>query len=326
MSTVARPFSELVDAFGRGWNRFWFTPADPAPCAVLRIAVGLLTVLHLATLSFDLERWYSRDGLLPPETVHTLITGGREEVHYHLTYLGGLGGAGLWMVHAVAISAAVAFTTGLFTRVSGVLTLVAVLAYVHRVPQVAGHAEPALAFLLLYLCIAPSGAMLSIDGWMRRRRAASLLPAGVDDPGQLSVVANIGQRLIQVHLAMFVAMMGLTKLYGDAWWDGEAIWLLLAQPYSRPFDLTGLRDWAYTLNLWTHTVVYFELAFPVFIWTRVARPLLVILAAIVWLSLTLATGLWLFGLTLVVASTAFLPASAFCAILPTASRSRAERP
>jgi hypothetical protein len=298
--------NDLLQAIGRGWNRFWFTPADPTPCAVLRIAVGLLAVLHLAALATDLDRWYGREGLLPPATVQTLITGASDRPHYHLSYLGWLGGTELWVAHGLALAAALAFTAGLFTRASGILTLVAVLAYVHRVPQVAGHVEPVLVLLLLYLCIAQSGALLSLDCWLRRRRASFDSQRDAQPAAEPSIAANIALRLIQVHLAMFVAMMGLTKLYGDAWWDGEAIWLLIAAPHAA-LDLTGLRDWTYLVNFWTHAVVYYELAFPVLIWLRPARPLLLALGAVVWLSLTLVTGMWLLGPTFVLASAAFLP-------------------
>jgi hypothetical protein len=119
--------------------------------------------------------------------------------------------------------------------------------------------------------------------------------------------------------------MGLTKLYGDAWWQGDAIWMLLAQTESRPFDLTGLRDAGqfgeYLLNLWTLAIVYLELLFPVLIWNRLARPLLVALSAISWCLVGLATGHFLFALTIIVASSAFLSPDFFAALLPRTIRS-----
>jgi hypothetical protein len=306
---MSRYFAEVAESFGRGWNRFWFTPADPVPCAVLRIAVGLLAALHLASLSPDLDRWYGRDGLLSPAAVANLLGEGIGLSNYHFSYLGRLSGTELWVIHALAIATALAFAAGLLTRVSGALALAAVLAYVHRVPQVAGHVEPVLCFLLAYLTLAPSGAMLSLDRLLFHRSN--------ENGGQIpppSVAANIALRLIQVHLAMFVAMMGLTKLYGDAWWDGEAIWFVLAQTQSRPLDLSALRSSEYLLNFWTHAVLYYELAFPVLIWNRLARPLLVAIGVVLWISLSLATGLAVFGLTLVAAMSAFLPPAFFRSI------------
>ena len=304
-------FSELIDAFGGAWNRFWFTPADPLPCAALRIATGAIAALHLFSLSPDLNRWYTRDGLLSPAAVSGLsnLLSGGNEANYHVSYLGVFpAGTEVWVVHVAAIAVALAFAFGLFTRVTGVLTLLAVLAYVHRLPFVAGHLEPVLVYLLAYLCLSPAGASLSVDRWLSRRRAGPSPPSAP----QPSIAANIALRLIQVHTAMFVAMMGFSKLYGDAWWGGGAIWLLLAQTESRPLNLTGIRRLGapgeLLLNFWAHATVYIELAFSVLIWNRLARPLVVLLAAAAWLLLSLATGSVLLAFTLIVASGAFLPA------------------
>ena len=299
-----------LQEFGERWNRFWFAPADPLPTALLRIGVGTVAALHFLSLSGSLNVWYARDGVLPPPAVTELLrltSGGQS--HYHWSYLDYVpASTELWCLHLFAILAAVLFAAGSFTRVSGVLTLVATLAYVHRIPQVAGHVEPVLCSLLLYLIIAPSGACLSFDAWLAKRRNKSL---AVNDSRQPSLTANVGLRLIQVHVAMFYAMMGLTKLYGDAWWEGSAVWTLLAQTESRPLNFSGLRQLGsageYLLNLLTHAIVYFELAFPVLIWNRLTRPLVLVTSVLIWLVVMVATGQLLCGLLMVVTGAAFLP-------------------
>src|SRR5262249_34414514 len=152
-----------MEAFGRGWNRFWFTPADPLPACVLRIAVGLIAAAHFACLSPELDRWYASDGLLTPAAVQRLLELSEEPVHYRFSYLTYFASGEVRIVHIAAIVAATLFALGLLTRLSGAVTLLAVLAYVHRIPIVAGSLDPLLAFLLAYLCIAPSGAYLSLD-------------------------------------------------------------------------------------------------------------------------------------------------------------------
>jgi hypothetical protein len=319
-------FSALAEDFGERWNRFWFTPADPLPAAVLRIAVGVIAIAHFLDLAGGLQTWYARDGLLPPTAVQQLLELTSGDAEYHPSYLKHFAGTELVAAGAIAIALAICFTLGLLTRITGLLTLVAMLAYVHRVPQIAGHLEPVLSFLLLYLCIAPSGACLSID--------SRLFGAAGNGPLRLLIgrcepsrTANLGLRLIQIHLAMFYAMMGLTKLYGDAWWDGEAIWLLMAQTESRPLDLTGLRRAGqfgeYVLNFWTHAFVYFELAFPVLIWTRVGRPLLLGLSVVIWLSLIVVTGQLLFGLLMLAAGVAFIRAPIDAALASSSAARRA---
>jgi len=320
MTTGAKAdYSDLADVFGRKWNQFWFSAGDLLPLCVLRVFVGALAAAYFLDVGMGLNEWYASDGVLPPAALTRLLDLTNSGTEYRYSYLSGLPASGaLLMVHGMAIVFALMFAAGLLTRVAGLLTLAALLAYVHRLPQVAGHMEPVLSFLLGYLCIAPAGARLSIDrrlfGASKKNETLRLVLGAADQP----VAANVALRLIQVHLAMFYAMMGLTKLYGDAWWEGSAVWILLAQTQSRPLDLTALRRWGqigeYLVNFWTHAIVYFELAFGVLIWTRIGRPILLWLSVLIWLSVIVATGHLLFGLTMLAANAAFLPAGAFGAL------------
>jgi hypothetical protein len=274
----------------------------------------VLAAAHFLELGQGLSVWYASDGVVPPAAVRRLLELTNSGVEYRYSYLDGLpASSALVVMHVLAIVASLAFAVGFLTRVSGVLTLAALLAYVHRLPQVAGHVEPVLSFLIGYLCIAPSGARLSVDRRLFGSTKGATTLQWVLGAAEAPVAANVAMRLTQVHLAMFYAMMGLTKLYGDAWWEGGAVWILLAQTQSRPLDLTGIRRWGqigeYLLNFWTHAIVYFELAFGILMWTRIGRPVLLWLSVLIWLSVILATGHVLFGLTMLAANVAFLPPS-----------------
>lgn len=309
MNRLSAYFADLVESTGQAWNSFWFTLSDPLPCSILRIVVGCLVLVHLLLATLELDRWYLKSGVIAPESVTAIVQATRPGHSFHWSHFSRLGPAESRVAHAAAILIAAAFTAGVATRATGVLTLVALLAYFHRLPILAGHAEPVLIFLVAYLCLGPAGAYGSLDRLVARRRVQPGDPPLA--PPQPSYWARISLRLIQLHLAAFVAMMALAKLNGDAWWDGEAIWHLLARPRSRPLDLSALHGHELLVNFWTHAVVYFELAFPVLIWNRLARPILLALGAIVWLTLALVTGQWQLGLALVAASIAFVPSETY---------------
>jgi len=298
-------FEDFTADVGRSWNRFWFTPADPLPLCVLRIGVGLSALAYFLSLCGDLTRWFASDGLLPPALVEKWLAASLSP-DYHFSVLNSLSNPGeLWAIHTLAMVATLFLAAGLFTRVSSIVTLALLLSYIHRAPMISGHQEPVLAFLLFYLCLAPAGKYLSVDAWLTRfRKQSTRMPCQADSPN--TVAAAVPLRLIQVHLAAFYAMLAITKLNGDAWWNGEAIWMLLAQTYSRPLDLAGLRDQVFLINAWTHAIIVYEFLFPVLIWNRLARPILLVVGAIFWLSLALATGLMLFCLTMLVANIVFV--------------------
>lgn len=301
-------FSELNHEVGAGWNRFWYQPSDALPLCLLRILVGLAALFYVGSFSGDMVTWFGPAGLIPAETVF-LLSPGDVVTSFRLSYFYFLSSpVELWIVHIAGLVVVLLFTAGMFSRVTCVLSLIVVLSYVNRAPMITGHVEPLLAMMLAYLCFAPTGAFLSLDAWWKNRQTAGDSANRFRDEPLLSIGATVSRRLIQVHLAAFCLMMGLTKLAGETWWTGEAMWVLMAQADSRLVDWTSLRGAAYFINAWTHAVVLVELAFPVLIWNRLARPLILTAAALVWLPLMLITGLVSFYVMLLVGCVSFVPA------------------
>lgn len=294
-----------AEDFGRSWNDFWFRPADPTLCSLLRIGLGLVALFHLGSYGGDLVRWFAADGLLPAETVDALLGGGGT---FHPTYLTLAGSpTALWICHACGLLAAALLTLGLFSRASAVMTAVATLALANRAPVISGQVEPVLIFMLLYLSVAPSGARFSLDALFIRptlTKPPLEFFAHKDEP---SVLATLSLRLMQVHLAAFYLMMALAKTYGDAWWDGVAVWHLVAQTHSRPLDLSSLRGSEFLLNAWTHFIAWTQLLFPFLVWNRFSRPVVLAAAALMWLSLLPLTGLTSFCLLMLIGLACWIP-------------------
>ena len=299
-SATANYLSTLADRFARGWNRFWFAPADPFNLGVLRIGTGLVALwLHLS-YSFDLVRLFGAGGWLPIETIRAL-----EVESWRFSYLDYIQQpTDLLVAHVGGAVVLAMFTLGLLTRISSGLAAVVVLSYVHRAPLLTSQVEPIVTMLVLYLCLGPAGACLSIDRWQAARRAR-IRGATAELLDRPSYAANICLRLVQVHLALLYAMLGLCKLWGDAWWAGSGVWFLIARPESRLVDLTGLAAYPLVINAWTHAIVLFELAFAILIWQPLARPLLLALGMAIWASLALLTGNVAWAATMLVANLAF---------------------
>jgi hypothetical protein len=314
MNPIGNYVEQLAERFGAGWNRFWFTPADPRGVCTLRLLTGLLAVWYLLSFSADLVTWFGPDGILPVETVAQMTREPDGSWNARLSYLyyavtpGQLRG-----VHVAGLAVLTAFTAGIATRISSILALIVVLSYVHRAPVITGPFEPILALLLFYLCFAPCGQTLSIDSWLRRtgRWPAKSRAGTPPDLASPSVSARVCLRLIQVHVAGIYAISGLTKLGGsDTWWMGQAMWWLIARSESRMVDVTWLATHPYLVNAWTQGVVILEIAFAVLIWNRWARPLLLVASTLHWILIGLVTGLVSFAAAMLVANVAFLDWSA----------------
>src|SRR5690606_13791595 len=102
-----------ADAVG-GWNRFWFTPSDPATLCLLRVFTGAMLFYTHLVWSKDLLGFFGPEGRLP-------VSFAREynDSTWAWSYLFWFQSPGLlWTVYIVALVILAMFTLGLFTRVT----------------------------------------------------------------------------------------------------------------------------------------------------------------------------------------------------------------
>src|SRR5207237_1575800 len=110
----------LGDA-GRGWDRFWFTPALPHTLALVRICGGAMLLYTHAVWSLNLNAFLGRNSWLNGTTAALLNqdTDGHNYAWSYLYYLDSP--ALLWAAHLTALIVFAMLTIGLFTRVTSVL-------------------------------------------------------------------------------------------------------------------------------------------------------------------------------------------------------------
>ena len=311
IAAISEYFTTLCDRFGQGWNRFWFMPSDPLLLSLVRVLTGALSFLMVLSYTPDLQRFFGPGGYLTVDAVEQLRGDfcGWSYLCYTTT------ASSLWAAHVASLFVLALFALGLFTRVTSVLALVVVLSYIHRAPILVYEAEFVLAFLMLYLCLGPSGAYLSLDRLLAGRRTATTpahLSAKPQPPSTRpsnSWAATIAIRLIQIHLTVVYVMMLLAQLQGGVWWDGSAVWWLIGRPDSALVDFSGLYAHPWVVNAWTHSIVAFEAAFALLAWNRLAAPLLIVIGCVVWTLLALLTGMVAFAAVMMIANLAFLPES-----------------
>ncbi len=308
MSAVSRYLGTTARNFGDGWNRFWFTPSQPLPLAMLRIGAGSVAFWMILTFSFDLLRYFGPSGIVSVSMLERLYPSATSTRFSYLDFAPDSGS--LQAMHYAGLAILAAFTLGLWTRITSVLSLVVFLAYFHRGPMLTSVGEPVVALLLFYLCFGPCGACLSIDAWRRRAANPSLLVA------RPAYAATVSTRLIQVHTSLIYFLMFCATLqYNAVWWNGTAVWWLIARPESCLIDLRWLYQFPYVINIWTASLILFYLAFAVLIWNRAARPLLVAWSIPVWIGTAVLTGLVPFCVAMFCCGLSFVSAEQWQAIL-----------
>lgn len=276
------------------WNVFWFTPSDPLPLAVVRICAGGLFTWASIVWLLDADAFFGTGGWLPPEEVWRM----NDQPWQWSWYFAAPSASGISVLAGVTLGAAIMLTIGLATPLAAVVSLAGFISAANRAPLNVFGFDDVLGMLLVALAVGPSGAVLSVD---------SLLSRGMRQPAA-SVLATIAIRLIQVHLCVIYFFSGCGKLLGASWWEGTALWGSIANVQYRTLDLTRLARHPLVVNVITLATLFWEVSYPALVWPRLTRRLVLAMAVLVHLGIGLAMGMMEFGLAMIVANMAFIPA------------------
>jgi hypothetical protein len=297
------------------WDRFWFSPSDPATLSAIRLFAGALLFYTHFVWSFDLWAFFGPAGWLPTElrNVDDSFRGGSL---YYIPLFEFLSSPWqVWLVHIIALVVMFLFMIGLFSRVTAVLSAIFALAYVgHVTPGAYFGLDKVNCMLVLYLALGPCGARYSVDRLWRIRR-------GKNTERNPKAMANVAIRLIQIHLCVIYFYSGLGKLEGITWWTGEAIWLSVANLEYQSLDMTWLGHIPWVMNLLAFTTLFWELTYCFLIWPRFTRPWFLAIAVGVHVFISLSMGMITFGLGMLIANLAFVSPTAIRRVMdPLAGR------
>lgn len=293
------------------WNRFAFTPADPTPLGVVRVAAGALAFWSLLVYGLDLRAYLGGDGWMSRAAADEILAT-RPGAWTFWTLLPESLLRPAWVLCLVVLAL---FTVGLGSRVTAVLAWGITVATARRATASLYGFDQILSTWLLYLAVTgASGKAVSLDRYLARwrRNRAELArrpksgqwspPAGVPEP---SVAANLGLRLIQCHLVFIYGMAALAKFQGADWWNGNAFWGTVAAGEFRLFDLTWLASYPSLIQFCTHAGLALELSYPVLVWVRPIRPLMMAAIVFMHVGIGVTLGLTEFSLAMIAGNLAF---------------------
>lgn len=303
---VRGAISDYLRTAVEGWNRFWFSPTDPAVLSLVRICAGAMLLYTHLVWSFDLVAFFGPEGWIPASTVDAAMLEAEEQggslrgaFWSHLWYIESI--PVLWGAHLAALAVFACLMVGYRSRLMSVLAYLLAVAYVHRVPAAFFGLDKINCMLAMYLMIGPCGAYYSVDRWLAKRRSAKPLPA--PEP---SIAANVAIRLIQLHMCIIYLFSGLDKLQGTSWWDGTAVWLAMANLEYQSFDMTWLAGWPNVVAFLTHATIFWEVFYIAMVWNRSLRPVVLLMAVAVHGGIALCMGMITFGVVMIIGNLAFL--------------------
>ena len=130
---------------------------------------------------------------------------------------------------------------------------------------------------------------------MRAVRAAKRQNLAATLPQFTSQWTGACTRLMQIQMATLFFYSAISKLGGDDWWYGDAIWYVFTtdEHYS-PLLLHIFASQYWLVNVGTYGTILIELGYVFLIWQRATRPYLLALALFLHSQFALLMGLYLF--------------------------------
>lgn len=293
-----------VKLLATGWNKFFYTPTDPAVLSFIRVlSGGMLFYTHLVW-GLDLPGLFGSQGWNSPDAL-AVVTEGRMAPSFWWYVPDNL----LLQVHCLCLSIIFLYWIGFATRITSVLSMAITISYSYRAHMANFGLDQINAILTMYMCIGPSGAALSVDRWLAvrkaRKKAAAAGRTFVMPPLPKSITANLAIRLIQLHFCVIYTYAGLSKLQGDAWWSGEAVWLAFANLEYQSVDMTWIAWYPWISDIFTHGTIIWEVSFPFAIWVKPLRRYMLFIGFLMHAGIGGLMGLWTFGIVMMFGHVAF---------------------
>lgn len=260
-------------AVGRALDRLLWRPRPAWPLAIARILFGLVLLAWTVTLMLDASTFLSDDGAVGPEFA------GRDGWRWFDLDTT----TSAWIALIALVATAVCIVVGLFPGVALVAAFVLLVAVERRNPLIINSGDLVLRNFALLLAFTPSGAALSVDRWRRHGRSSLWTSPRV---------APWGLRLVQLQVVV-VYFFAFWSKSGESWRNGTAVSTALRLDDLQRFPAPAFMiEMVIAVAVLTWGALAVELALAALLWCKPLRPLLLVLALGLHLSIG---GLMLVG-------------------------------
>lgn len=121
-------------------------------------------------------------------------------------------------------------------------------------------------------------------------------------------LSSVFFRLAQIQICIIYAYTGFEKLKGGSWWDGTALWTVLANPQFTAYDMKFLSHIPWIFPVLTFLTIIFEVYFPAMVLNPRFKKYWLIAGIFFHLMIGLLLGLMTFSLVMLSTYVLFLSA------------------
>lgn len=261
------------------WNRFWFEYDNLLGLAWMRILLCASMLYMYIFRMFGME-FYSQESWIPramsAEALPPLLQPAFSWMFWPDSWSP--------VFHLALIVLLLLLLLGIGGRWIMWLAWIINSAFIQRNYSVNFGADIIANLLLFYMSFTQSCARLSV---LKTK------------PAQADFVTSAFTRMMMVQMCAIYAYTGWEKLKGGSWWDGTALWNVMANPQMTTWDYTFLREVPFIFPLLAYATIIFEMYFPVMVTIPRTRHLWLILGLVFHAGIAVFMGLVPFATVMV---------------------------
>lgn len=274
----------------KAWDRFWFGPQNLIRLACVRVLLTG-TMFHLYLLRTWNLNYFTDEWVIPRSGALEIVDEFLRPAWVWFFWPDSATG----LFHGLYVVALLLLFLGLGGRILALFAWALHMGFLGRNYGVLFGVDVICGVFLFYLAWSDSCARLSI---LNVFRPTKVLKTDSD------MLSSAMMRLMQFQICIIYAYTGFEKLKGSSWWEGTALWSVLANPQMVNMDWSFLRNFPLLIVLGSFLSILFEVYFPAAMMSARWRKPWLLMGVVFHFSIGLIMGLMHFSLVMI--STYFL--------------------
>jgi len=277
----------------KAFDRFLFESGNAQMLPVLRIGFAILILVQSLVLLPDVAYWFSDQGVLSTQSARRLAGSQKWSMFFLVegeAWLAYFGVISLF-VHGLLLG------LGVYSRVQLAAIFLWLISFQHRMPLIHDGEDTVFRLFAFFLMFLPLDASYSLMGFLRGK------PNEQVAAGQLW-----GLRLIQIEMTAIYASTFLSKLAGETWQNGTALWFVsrMNDNYGRLIPSEWF-DSYWISQIGSYGTLVIEAFLPIGLWIPRLRWIAIMLGLALHLGIELSMNLFLFEWVMILGLLSFVP-------------------
>jgi hypothetical protein len=279
----------MMQRLWKAWDQFWFSPQNLLGLALMRILLCGTMFSSYFVRQWNME-YYSDLSWIPRSKALEAMGDLYQPLFLWSFWPDSL----MSSMHVLLVVLLGLLALGIGGRWIMWMAWILDMGFIQRNFAVNFGADIIAALFLFYLSFTQSCERLSVLNLFN----------GKKDFRQSDFISSMMIRMIQVQISVIYVYTGWEKLKGASWWDGTALWSVMANPQMTTMNFEFLRNVPWVIPVVAYMTILFEIYFPVMIVSKKMRLPWLAMGAFFHLGIAIFIGLWNFAFVMV--STYFL--------------------